>query len=458
MGDDGSRAWTGGSPRQVQGRDRVPRVRVVHVIPSAGAAYRLHVGLRRLGTDSRMFVLESRIDDPYATTFLPPGDLFSRVRRRLRRGQLSRSMARYRSTRPAGYGWFFDDRSIHGGAMLDQLPPCDLVHLHATAGFVDYRAFFASVPRRVPVVRTLHDMAFFTGGCHHDWGCGKYTARCGACPQLGSHAEEDLSRQIWRRKHAALGVVPPGRLYCVTPSRWLAETAKRSALLRDVPISVIPLGVDTEQFRPRDRRAARDILGVPQDALAVLFLSDPIDRAEKGFVLLAQALDALGRQANILLVSVGGGALPCKISTPHLRLERIHHERMLSMIYSAADLCVIPSVQDNFPYVALESLACGTPVVAFAVGGLPESVRPGITGRLVPPRDAGALGAAIRELLEQPAQRMEMGAQGRRVAVEEYALELQAQRYLALYETILGAARKEEAPAEEARPAAGVAP
>ncbi len=228
--------------------------------------------------------------------------------------------------------------------------------------------------------------------------------------------------------------------------------------MRGVPISVIPLGVDTQQFRPRDRRAARDVVGIAPDARAVLFLSDPIDRAEKGFVFLAQALDRLGPQANVLLLTVGDGRLPCKIATPHIRLRRVTHEGLLSMIYSAADLCVVPSVQDNFPYVVLESLACGTPVVGFAVGGLPESVRPGITGRLVPPRDVDALGAAIRELLEQPAHRAEMSAQCRRVAVEDYGLELQAQRYIALYRRILGAVRGEEAPAdEEARPAAGVA-
>jgi len=418
-------------------------VRVVHVIGSEGAAYRLHVGLRRLGVDSRMLVAESRTDgsDPAVVTFRPPMDPLSRLRRRLRSRRIGRSMARYRATRPEGYGYFFDDRNPHGAEMVGQLPPCDVVHLHTMSRLVSFDAFFPAVPRRIPVVRTLHDMSFFTGGCHHDWGCGKYTDRCGACPQLGSHDESDLSRQIWERKRAALRAVPRGRLHFAAPSRWLAETARRSALLRDIPIAVIPLALDTDVFSPRDRRFARQVLGIPQHAAAVLFIADPVARPEKGARLLVQALERLSHLEDLVFVSVGSGEPPCEVPVTHLRLGRIANERMLSLVYSAVDVCAIPSVQDNFPYAALESLACGTPVVGFAVGGLPEIVRTGLTGVLVPPRDCAALAAAIGDLLGDPVRRAAMSASCRAVATAEYRLELQAQRYLALYEEILGTER-----------------
>ncbi len=417
-------------------------MKVVHSCTADnGAAYRLHRGLLRLGIESTMFVAQRRTDDPSVTVFQPPMDLPSRLRRRLRRMQIARSFNRYRKSRPAGYGGFFDDRCQHGANALAQLPTCDVLHLHTMTTLFDFGAFFAAVPQHVPVVRTLHDMSFFTGGCHHDWGCGKYTERCGDCPQLGSREERDLSRQIWQRKRVALRSVPPGCLHFVAPSRWLANEAKRSTLLQDFPITVIPLGLDTNAFCPRDRSFAREIFGVPLDASVVLFVAEPIDRPEKGFVLLAQALDGLSDLANPLLISLGSGKPPEKVRVPHWRLGHIGNERLLSLVYSAADIFVIPSLRDNLPQAALEAIACGTPVVGLAVGGIPEIVRPGITGLLAPAQDVPALRKAIRDLLQDPATRAELSINCRRIAVEEYALDVQAQRYIQLYETVLAGIR-----------------
>jgi hypothetical protein len=180
------------------------------------AAYRLHKGLLRLGHDSTMLVAEKRTEDPTVQTFEPPRDLFSRLRRRLRRQRISRSLVRYRSSRPTGYELFSDDRTPHGGDLLTQLPAADVINIHVIRLFADYQTFFTVVPQRTPVVRTLHDMNFFTGGCHTDEGCGKYTERCGACPQLGSRKPKDLAHLIWQRKHAALSSVEPAAFICGT--------------------------------------------------------------------------------------------------------------------------------------------------------------------------------------------------------------------------------------------------
>jgi glycosyltransferase involved in cell wall biosynthesis len=325
--------------------------------------------------------------------------------------------------------------------VLAQLPGGDVINIHAMYTFIDYQVFLAAVPRRTPVIRTLHDMSFFAGGCHYAWDCDKYTERCGACPQLGSHQDADLSRQIWQRKQTALQSIAPGRLHLVTPSRWLAHEAQRSGLVRHFPITVIPLSLDTEVFCPRDRGMAREVLGIPQDARVVLFIAEPITRPLKGFGLLTRALEGVGHLANLLLVSVGTGKLPVEVKVSHLHFGHIGHERLLSLIYSAADLFVIPSLQDNLPQTVLEAMACGTPVVGFAVGGIPDMVRPGVTGLLVPPQDVDALRSAIEELLHDPVRRAAMASTCRRVAVEEYALELQARRYLDLYQTVLASHR-----------------
>ncbi len=409
------------------------------------AVSRLHRGLLRLGHESSIFVREiSDESDPTVKVFTPSSDIRTRLRRRVRRMQITRDWRRYAASRPSGCETFSDDRSPYGADAIAQLPSCDIVHLHAMSNFVDYRAFFATVPQHTPVVRTLHDMNFMTGGCHYDEGCGKYTHRCGMCPQLGSREAEDLSRQIWRRKRAALSAIPPGRLHLVATSRWLASEASRSELLRDFPVTVIAWGVDLENFCPRDKRAARDLLGIPQHTRVVLFVAEPITRRLKGFHVLAEALQRGGNPTDLFLVSVGSGKPPVDVAVPHLRLGYLGNERVLSFIYSAADVFVIPSLQEAFGQTAVEAMACGTPVVGFGVGGILDTVRPGVTGLLVPVGDVAALGAAISELLKDPERRAEMAANCRRIAVEEYDLERQARRYVDFYETILSSQRPGE--------------
>lgn len=433
-------------------------LRIVHVSrfdcgdgPS-NAAYRLHKALLNLGVDSAMFVAEIRgaAVDPTVRSFVPRQDLRGRLYRRLRALQLNRSMAQYRRSRPGGYEAFSDDRTPHGSDTLAQLPSGDVINVHAMFRFMDYRAFFATVPTRMPVVRTMHDMNFFTGGCHIAAGCERYLERCGACPQLGSRNAHDLSRQIWQRKYAALRTVPSTRLHAVAPSRWLATEARRSSLLRGVPVSVIPFGIDTETFSTRDRRWSRQTLGIVQEAHVVLFVAEPISRTLKGLATLVEALNGLGDRHNLLLVSVGSGRPPAEVKVPYLSLGRIENDRLLSLIYSAADVVAMPSAQENFPLVCLEAMACGVPVVGSNVGGIAEIVRPGLTGMLVAPHDAGAFRTAIAQILKDQAGRAAMARECRRIATEEYSLESYARRYVALYATLLGGPTPSSAGTSEA--------
>jgi glycosyltransferase involved in cell wall biosynthesis len=425
---------------------------------AAIGAYRLHRGLRRLGIDSKMFVSQKLTADPDVVPFQPPRDFASRVRRRLRRELLTRTMNRYRHARSPDGETFSDDRSEHGADVVGQLPAADVVNVHAMLDFIDYRAVLARVARDIPVVRTLRDMSFFTGGCHANGGCDRYTARCGACPQLGSRDERDLSRRIWERKKTAFTRLEAGRLHIVATSTWMAREARRSSLLGDFPLSIIPNALDTDAFRPRDRAAARDVLGISASARVVLFVADPLTRRLKGFAQLAQALEALRHMPDLLLVSVGSGRPPVNVSVPHLHLGPIRHERLLSMIYSAADVFVIPSSQEAFGQTAIEAIASGTPVVGFAIGGILDTVRPGVTGLLAPPQDVRALAEAISALLEDPAARAKLAVNCRRIAIEEYALEVQAQRYADLYRSLLTADRRPagERPAGASRPGSNI--
>ena len=154
---------------------------------AARSAYRLHQGLQSIGWSSTMFVMEKTCPDQTIVRFERPHGLIARLRSRIRREVIARDFSQYRASRPLGYEMFSDDRSRFQRPMVDQIPRCDVVNLHWVAGMLDYTSFFPLMTARRPVVWTLHDMNAFTGGCHYDDGCGRFTRSCGLCPQLGSN-------------------------------------------------------------------------------------------------------------------------------------------------------------------------------------------------------------------------------------------------------------------------------
>lgn len=400
---------------------------------AARAANRLHKGLLLLGHNSTMLVTVRQSSDPTVRVYSPPSATPSLRNRIIRRLTRDYGCAR----RLFGCELFSVDRVESGTLLPAQLPRGGIVNLHWVAGYLDYRSFFPRVTRESPVVWTLHDMNAFTGGCHFDAGCGKYQTRCGTCPQLGSLRENDLSRQVWLRKQTSLQSVAPARLHVVAPSQWLAAAARNSPFLRKHPVSVIPYGLDTDAFAPRDRTLARSALGIPAGAKVVLFVAQSVVDQRKGFAVLTQTLERLQELPNLFLISVGSGEVSLGGTYSHLHLGNFENDRLLSLVYSAADVFVVPSLQDNLPNTVMESLACGTPVVGFKVGGIPDMVRPGLTGLLATAGDVGELSDAIAAMLNDPERREEMSANCRRIAVNEYALETQARRYVQLYESMV---------------------
>src|SRR5262249_13070636 len=203
------------------------------------------------------------------------------------------------------------------------------------------------------------------------------------------------------------------------------------------------------KFAPRDRAFCRSVLGIPEDAAVVLFAASHVRNRRKGFALLAEALAGLGGGAKLFLLSLGRGGGPAPRRVPSRHLGPASNDRCLSVVYSAADVFVIPSLQENLAQTVLEAMACGTPVVGFDVGGIPDMVRPGVTGLLTPVGDVLALRAAVREVLVNPAQRAAMSTNCRRLAAEDFALEVQARRYAELYRRILSASSVGARPAPE---------
>ncbi len=408
---------------------------------AAKAAYRLHSGLRCIGHDSTMYVQQGRGDGivKYNPKISRRKALLARIWRRglIELKLLPWTLDQYAASRPPGLELYTDARSPFGYDILGGLPRCDVINLHWVANFIDYNLL--PLLAKKPLVWTLHDMNPFTGGCHYADGCSKYLDSCGACPQLGSERDSDLSRKVFVKKQAVFRQLDPGRFQVITPSRWLAEEASRSALMKPFSCTVIPNGVNTDVFAPRNTHELRETLGIAEDSKIILFVADSIANKRKGMQYLLDALAALRDTGKVTLLSVGGGEVKVPSSFRHVQIGRIEDERLLSMIYSFADVFVIPSVQDNLPNTILEAISCGTPIVGFNVGGIPDMVRNGETGILVKQGDVSGLKSAIEGILSNANLREAMSRNCRLLALQEYSEAVQARRYASLYESVIRA-------------------
>jgi len=398
---------------------------------AARAAYRLHSGLQERGLESRMLVLRKSSDDP-SVTRLPGGlgGLFAHSLSLLDHLPLRLHPARQRT--PWGVGWF-----PHGLAgQVRRLQP-DVVHLHwVSAGFMPIRAL---AKFRHPIVWTLHDMWPFTGGCHYAGDCTRYQESCGACPMLGSSTERDVSRWMWRKKRKHWAGLD---LTIVTPSRWLADCARASSILRDTRVEVIPNGLRLDRYRPVEQRLARELLGLPTDRKLVLYGAvRATSDARKGFTHLQAALQHLAadRQADGVEAIVFGASTPANPPDLGLRTRyvgHLHDDVSLALLYAAADVFVAPSLQDNLPNTIVEALACGVPCVAFDVGGMPDLIDHRRTGYLARPFDSADLAAGIAWVTQHGGWE-ELSRQAREKAEKAYGLERMARRYSELYQELV---------------------
>jgi glycosyltransferase involved in cell wall biosynthesis len=295
-----------------------------------------------------------------------------------------------------------------------------------------------------PLIWTMHDMWPFTGGCHYDEGCGRHVDACGRCPVLRSSRQRDLSRWVWRRKSRAWRDVP---ITLVAPSRWLADRGRTSSLFRDRPVRVIPNGLDLELFQPADPGLARRLLGLSPDRTYLLFGAfDAGGERRKGFGLLQAALQHLAEagwrdRLELLVVGALAPAEPLDLGLPARYLGLLRDELSMVLALAAADAVVVPSIQDNLPNSAIEAMACGRPCIGFAVGGLPEIVEDGVSGRLARTLEPADLAQAIAWVLGDEPRRLALGWQARRKAEEAFDLRRSARCYTELYREVIAGDR-----------------
>lgn len=311
----------------------------------------------------------------------------------------------------------------------------DIVHLNWVGrGFLPIKELSKI---KKPIVWTFHDMWAFTGGCHYSFECKRYTDFCGDCPQLLSKKENDISRALLKKKKRYWDKL---NITIVCPSNWLAQCSKESYLFGNIKTEVIPYTIDAEVFKPVDKSEAKKILNLPQNKKIILFggLSAIGDR-RKGFQYLIPALKKLEEEFSVddLEILIFGAQKPkdeVKSKFIFNYLGYIHDDITLSIIYSAADIFVMPSIQDNLPNTVLESMACGTPVTAFNIGGNPDMIEHKINGYLAQPFEIDDLAEGIKWVLTDA---KELSLKARKKILNNYSQELITDKYTELFKKIL---------------------
>ena len=372
-----------------------------HATGGAGiAARRLNDALNRAGIPSQMLVPQTDFDEPtvraLATTPLQKKWALARfaVDRLTFLPHEKNKQDRFQFS-PARVG---TDLSRH--PLVRQ---ADVLHLHWTQfGFLSIAGLKKLFRLGKPVVWTLHDMWAFTGGCHYSRGCDRYQTHCAHCPFLRRPGARDLSYRIFEEKIRLFANAP---LTFVTPSRWLAGLLRSSALAERFPVQVLPNPIDTAHFKPAaDRPAVRQRLGLPTDKKLLLFGSLNTADPRKGFRYVQEALTNASQHLTDTELVVFGKASPevmRQLALPVHALGPIASPDQMRAVYQAADALLMPSLEDNYPNTIVESLACGTPVVGFRTGGIPEQIRHRETGWLAEPRSADDLARGLRWLLEE---------------------------------------------------------
>jgi glycosyltransferase involved in cell wall biosynthesis len=382
---------------------------------------RLRAGLKRHGVDARVLCRERSEED---SVLIP-------ARKRLERW-LGRVTIRLG----------FNDIhliSSFGVPKIKEFIEADLVDIHSLHSETFSYLALPVLTAAKPVVFTFHDMWPLTGHCHACLECGRWKTGCGHClhPEVYPPVRMDSTAFEWRFKRRAY---ERSKFRIVTPSMWLLERTKES-MLGGFPVHHIPHGIDMEVFKPLDKGRCREILGIPAGKRVLICALESMWRPLKGAGLLVEALkelpDSVKRDCVLLLFGQTSVAILRQIHMPIIELGFLYNDHLKALAFSAADLFINPSWAESFGLVALESMACGTPTVSFRVGGLPELVRPGVTGFLAEPLKAGELAAGTAALLEDGAGLERMSRRCREIAVAEYSIELQVSRYMELYQQVI---------------------
>lgn len=394
---------------------------------AAIATYRLHQGLRAIGVDSSLLVQQKKSDD---FNVIGPRTRWQNALASARPYLDGLMVKKYKNRQKQLFSPAIVPDQL--ASRVQKIDP-DIVHIFwVAAGFMRLETLAAF---KKPIVWTMHDMWPLTGGCHYDGECGKYQHSCGACPLLGSTHESDLSRQVWSRKKEAWGGLD---ITIVATSQWLAECARSSSLFKESRIEVIPNGLDEGRYKPIDKKTARHAYNLPVEKKLILFSSfGAVTDKRKGFQHLLPALQKIAQSGDdgmeLVILGASEPKVPIDFGMQAHYINHLHDDVSQILLYSAADVLVLPSEQENLSNTVLEALFCGTPVVAFNIGGMPDMIEHKCNGYLAEPFDVADLAEGIKWVIDEPNRYDLLSRHARNNSVERYSLKKVASQYLELY-------------------------
>jgi len=343
--------------------------------------------------------------------------------------------------------------------LLDLFGVPDIVHCFNLHGnYFDLRAL-VWLSQRVPVVVDLRDAWLLSGHCAHSFDCERWKTGCGNCPDLTIYPaiQRDATARNWNRKKQ---IYHRSRLHAVTPSKWLMDKIPHSILAPALLTShVIPTGIDLSVFRPVEKSWAKTVLGLPADATVLLFVGNKIrsniwkDHATMRAAVLAAAQQS--RKKSIVFIGLGEASATDRVGNVEFRsLPYQSDVEKVARYYQAADIYLHAARADTFPRAVIEALACGTPVIGTAVGGIPEQIQglkfsdsgtgkigkhapDDATGALVTAGDVAEMAGAVETLIDNDALRLRLGNNAHKDACRRFSLQRQVESYLALYEQLI---------------------
>lgn len=409
------------------------KILIVNVYDSEGgaarAAYRLHKALLAAGVQSNMLVQKKLTDDHTVVGKITKKQkLLSKIKPHV--DQIPVHLYREKSANLFSPAWFSSGDILK---QINEIQP-DIVHLHWICKGTLSIEEIARI--KAPIVWTMHDSWAFTGGCHLPGACTKYMNYCGYCPSLGSNRDCDLSVNVFKRKRKAYTMKKSIRVVAV--SKWLQKCATNSALLKNKNVLCIPNAIDTKVFEPMDKSLARSILNIGNKKKLVLFgaMSATSD-LNKGYRELIDATNQLSC-TDIEIVVFGSGQ-PKITPTNKYKIHYVGHlddDTSLKVLYSAADVMVVPSLIEAFGQTASEAMACGTPVVAFHTTGLLDIVEHRNNGYLAMAFDTADLARGIEWVLSAE-NYSQLSQNARNKVIGEFDSRVVATKYIALYDQVL---------------------
>jgi glycosyltransferase involved in cell wall biosynthesis len=314
----------------------------------------------------------------------------------------------------------------------------DIVNLHNLHGDYFNPLALPRLTKTKPVVYTLHDMWSFTGHCAHSFDCEKWQTGCGDCPYLSIYPalRRDTTKTLWKIKKP---IYKKSDFVIVTPSRWLRDKVKKS-MLSDKEVKLIYNGVDETIFRPVDKAEVRRKLGLAEDKTIITFSAHGgVSSSWRSSKDLFEVLRIIEHD-NIMFLNLGSSERldeKIKNDTGWLSIPHIYEEAKMAEYFAASDILLYPTLADNCPLVVLEAMACGTPVIAFNTGGVPELVEHMKTGYVAEHKNIDDLANGVELFLGDDVLRAKAGILARQRVVDKFTLDQQVDNYLKLYAQIV---------------------